>query len=406
MSQPSSSSSASLSTSRTGPSQWRPVLVGGGAALVSLLLILVPIMSAWAGDSRSGGSWTQALGLGAAAWLGTLGGHPRLAGVTISFVPLALVLLPVALSAWSWRRVLRASPVDSPVISRLLPKPVVVRLCGWFAGFVGVVGLAYATTFLGPARLSPAWIPVTVAAVPLGGALIATVSAADEDSQVLGYRLDRSRLPTWLRRAFAPAVRGVIALVGAGGVLVLTSVALHWDRVLTVQAAVGGGVAGGVVLGALQLAALPNMAMWAVSFLAGPGFSAVDGASVDWSGVQTGLMPLIPVLAAHPQPATYPWFVRLVVFVPVLVGGLVGRWSIDSIARLSSVATKAKVATTACTMTAVLTAGLNAVGGSSLGNYRMAEIGAPSALLAGVLALELATGALVVVGWDAWRLRR
>ena len=44
-----------------------------------------------------------------------------------------------------------------------------------------------------------------------------------------------------------------------------------------------------------------------------------------WSGADAGLMPMVPVLAALPQPGAFPWFTALSCLVVVVVGGLVAR---------------------------------------------------------------------------------
>jgi hypothetical protein len=115
---------------------------------------------------------------------------------------------------------------------------------------------------------------------------------------------------------------------------------------------------------------------------------------------------MVPVLGAVPEPGSAPWVVRLLVLVPVVVGGCIGRRALGSVARLSSLRTKASVAVVACAMVAVAVGVLDGLGGGSLGAYRLSDIGAPALWLTLTLALELVVGALLVVAWDAWRLRR
>ena len=143
-----------------------------------------------------------------------------------------------------------------------------------------------------------------------------------------------------------------------------------------------------------------------MSLLAGPGFSVVDGAHTSLTGSTSGLMPLVPVFGAVPEPGSYPWVVRLLVLVPVLIGGYIGRRALVAVARLSSLRTKASVAVAACAMVALAVGVLDGLGGGSLGAYRLSDMGAPALWMALVLGFELVVGALVVVAWDAWRLRR
>jgi hypothetical protein len=151
---------------------------------------------------------------------------------------------------------------------------------------------------------------------------------------------------------------------------------------------------------------LPNLALWAVSFVAGTGFSAVEGASATWTGSRTSLLPMIPVLGALPEPGAFPAFVAAVVLVPVLVGVLVGWRALRSVARLSTGRTKVVAVGVAVLVAAGSLGALDVVGGGSLGVARLRDIGAPAGAMALALLMELSLGALLVLAWDRWRLRR
>ena len=156
-------------------------------------------------------------------------------------------------------------------------------------------------------------------------------------------------------------------LLATGLVVVIGLVALSWDQVTTISAAVAAGGVGGIVLALAQVAALPNLALWVVSFLAGPGFRVVEGGPVTWSGSEGGLLPMVPVLAALPQPGDFPWFTALSVLVVVAVGAFVARRALAEVARLSRLRTKLAVALSACTVTALALAALDLVAGGSVG---------------------------------------
>jgi hypothetical protein len=209
-----------------------------------------------------------------------------------------------------------------------------------------------------------------------------------------------------VRRAVRPGLLGAGVLLGVGLLVVLAMVALSWNQVTTISTAVAAGGLGSVVLALAQVASLPNLALWAVSFMAGPGFRVVEGGSVDWSGSKGGLLPMVPVLAALPQPGDFPWFTVLSVLVVVAVGAFVARRALTGVARLSRLRTKLAVAMTACTVTALTLAVLDLVAGGSAGQFRLSAVGAPTGRLFLALLFELGIGALVVVVRDAWRLRR
>lgn len=391
------------------PDQWnaaRAAGLGGGAAAVSLALFILPALLIWQGEGLATGTWRQAVGVGAAAWLASLGGPAELDGVTVTFVPLLLPALILGLLTWSWHWLLGRRGDDEAIVAGLLPRNVVRSLAWWWMGYAACVLGSTLLALGGPARPSWPWLVLVLLLPPLMAAGSGTALRARTDEDLLGFRLDPGGVSPALRRSVGPALRGTALLMLIGVVLVVLAVTLHWERVHAVQVAVGGGGAAALVLGLMQVAALPNLAIWALSFLAGPGFSVVQGASIDWSGSRTGLMPLVPVLAAHPQSASFPWWSGVVGLVPVLVGAAIGRWATKTVARLASLGTKASTAAAAAIMTTTVIALLDLAGGSSLGAYRLADIGAPVGWLFLTLGAELVTGALVFVLWDAWRLRR
>jgi hypothetical protein len=188
--------------------------------------------------------------------------------------------------------------------------------------------------------------------------------------------------------------------------LCVLMVVLHFDRVSHLQGELSPGIVGGAALALAQVMVLPNLGLWAVSFLAGTGFSAVDGASATWTGSRTSVLPMVPVLGGLPQPGAFPGAVPLLVLVPVLVGALVGWRSLRAVARLSSQRTKLGVAGVAVGVAAVALGLLDVVGGGSLGAARLSDIGAPAGGMTLALLVELAIGAGLVLAWDRWKLRR
>jgi hypothetical protein len=181
---------------------------------------------------------------------------------------------------------------------------------------------------------------------------------------------------------------------------------LHFDRVSHLQGELAPGVVGGAVLVLAQVSVLPNLALWAVSFVAGTGFSVVEGASATWTGSRTSLLPMVPAFGALPQPGAFPGALPLLGLVPVAVGAFVGWRSLRAVARLSTGRTKLVVAGTAVVVAAGTIGLLDALAGGSLGMARLADIGAPALTMTLALLVELGIGAAVVLAWDRWKLRR
>jgi hypothetical protein len=387
------------------PYSVRDVLVGLATGLLSLLVVVVPTVLGWMYDPRPGDSFADPLGAGASLWLLVQGAHLGANATIVAFVPLVLGALAVWGASRGASRVLDTADVDDAFIADLLPRSVASSGGRWWGGYALAVALAAALTLAGSLPLRWLSVVVPLVIVPVLALALALRRLA-RDADILGPRFDPFVAPETVRRAWAPARSGLLVLLAVGVLLVLVAVALSWGSVSSLHREAGAGLLGGALLVATQLAALPNLALWALSFLAGPGFSVVDGAHTSLTGSTGGLMPMVPVLGAVPEPGSAPWVVRLLVLVPVVVGGCIGRRALGSVARLSSLRTKASVAVVACAMVAVAVGVLDGLGGGSLGAYRLSDIGAPALWLTLTLALELVVGALLVVAWDAWRLRR
>jgi hypothetical protein len=203
-----------------------------------------------------------------------------------------------------------------------------------------------------------------------------------------------------------PAATGVAALLATGMAVVVLLVVLRFGQVAHLHDELAAGVVGGVVLTVAQVLCLPNLGLWAVSFVAGTGFSVVEGASTTWTGSRSALMPMVPVLGALPDPGAFPGWLPALALLPVGVGALIGWRSLRSVALLSTTRTKLLVTGTAVALAAGAVGLLDAVAGGSLGSQRLADLGAPAGPMTLALLVELAVGAGLVLAWDRWRLRR
>ena len=388
------------------PGAARGALVGLATGVGSLALVAAPVVLAWLLDPLATGTAWPAVGTGAALWLLVSGAHLVAGDVVVSLVPLLGLALLVVVARFGAREAMVDVSTDGEHWRGLLPRPLAAALGGWWAGYAVAVAAGVALTAAGPFRADVPSLVVPLVLVPLLAIALALRPVALDDPDVLGPRLSLAPVPDTVRRGVRPGLVGAGMLLGLGLLLVLTAVALSWPRVSEISAQVGATGFGAVVLVAAQVLSSGNLATWAVSFLAGPGFRVVEGGAVTWSGADGGLLPMVPVFAALPQPGEFPWFVALSVLVVVAVGALVARRALGAVARLSRVRTKLAVCATACATTALVVGLLDVVAGGSVGQFRLSAVGAPAGSLALALFLELSAGALVVVLRDAWRLRR
>ncbi len=386
---------------------WRRGAVAGlVTGIASLLLVLGPTVIAWLVEPMATGTVWDAMGTGTALWLLTSGAHLTAGPVTISVVPLLGLALLVVVARFGAREAMVDVSTDGEHWGGLLPRSLGAALAAWWVAYAVVVGAAVALATTGPFRVVGLSLLAPAVLVPLAGMALALRAVVLDDPEVVGPRLGLARVPDAVRRGVRAGLWGAGALLGFGLLIVVALVGLAWDEVSTISEQVGATAFGGVVLLAAQVLALPNLALWAVSFLAGPGFQVVDGSDVTWSGAESGLLPMVPVLAALPQPGAFPWFAALSSLGVVVVGGLVARRALAEVARLSRLRTKLAVAASACLTTALSLGALDVIAGGSVGQFRLSSVGAPAGWLVLTLLAELLLGAVVVVVRDAWRLRR
>jgi hypothetical protein len=160
------------------------------------------------------------------------------------------------------------------------------------------------------------------------------------------------------------------------------------------------------VLSLGQVTVLPNVALWAASWMAGPGFGFGEGSAITWAHSNPGLLPLIPGLGALPDPGPLPAGLWLSVLVPVAAGALVGWRALREVARLSAFRVKATTAASACVVAALVLTLASALAGGSLGAGRLGWVGAPTLTFGAAVLAELVLGAAVVVGLSHWRALR
>jgi hypothetical protein len=129
----------------------------------------------------------------------------------------------------------------------------------------------------------------------------------------------RSTIATGLRAGVASA--GVV--IAASAVAVAFLLLMSYARVITLYEGVHAGVLGGIALTVGQLALLPNLIVWAASWLIGPGFAIGTGSSVSPFGTSLGPIPAVPVLGALPSSHQLGWGF-LSILVPVLAAFFVG----------------------------------------------------------------------------------
>ena len=281
----------------------------GWAAAIGVALALTIALVAWAADPRSGASVADAARYALMLWL--VAHHVALSvpDGTLGLAPLGLMAVPLALLARAGRAVARDTAVATPSDAALAAAAVAAPYA-----LVVTVGCSVAAT-----RDVTPLLPTGL----VGGAFVGFVGAGFGIVREAGLAAALTgRLPDGVRRSLRAGGVATAGLACAGLLLTLLAVVWHAGRVADVQSALGAGLVGGTALVLLCLLLLPNAAIAAVGYLAGPGFAVGSATTLSPFGVHLGRVPEVPLLGALPE--SVPALAPLLLLVPVAAGGIAG----------------------------------------------------------------------------------
>jgi hypothetical protein len=283
------------------------------AALVSLAPVLTVVLLASL-VAGAGAPLGQVIRVALAGWLLAHGVELRTGTGPLGLVPLGFSVF----AAW---RVARAGVHTTRAIGgRRRRSPRLVLLAAVSVAIVyGLLGAVAATVVHIPGLR----VDVTRAAVTLACFGFVTGLAGAIVESGLAGRLVR-RTPMVLRDATRTGVVAALLVLGAGAAAAGTALALSGGAASKVLAAYHAGVAGQVGLTLVCVVYGPNLAVWAASYLAGPGFALGAGTTVTAARVSLGTVPALPVLAGVPARPMSDW-AALLLAVP-LAAGMAAGW--------------------------------------------------------------------------------
>jgi len=345
------------------------------AAGVGLVAVGALVTLAWALTGRGDDGLGTPVSAAGVLWLAGNHSAVTVGTATLTLLPLLMLGLALPLLVLAGRWAVRITSTTSWADTALL-------VVGGAATYALLGMLVAQASSLAGAEVAPLTALAScgvVALLGLGGGALS------------GGPLGRSvvdRLPTWARDALIAAGAAAGALAVVVGIVAVVAVVMRWSTVtsLTHQLAPGAGDAVGVLL--LSLAYLPNLLVWVLSYVAGPGFAVGGGTGVDPFSQTGGLLPVVPLLGAVPDqaPAAGP----LLLLLPVAAGAvaaLVLRKRRSLPLREEAVALIAGAG-----VVAVGVVVLASLAGGALGDGRLEHLGPPA------LASGLALGGLVAAG--------
>lgn len=364
---------------------WVSGVLGAVQALVfSLAVVVVPAIAmavaANAQLSAATSGWTAAVPVAARLWLLGHGTPLHTGGATVTLVPLGITAVAVFAVLVSARRTIVAT------------RSALWSAVGTYA--VGVVLVALVTGSTDGLQLASAVLGgLAVALVGLGWGLL---TGPEPGPLVAQTRALVARVPQLLRVGLRGALSASAVLAVLAGLLTLFWVLMGWSTVGDVLSDLRLDTASTVSLGIAQLAVLPNLAVFGVTWLSGPGFSVGSGTHFGPDFVTSGPLPAIPLLGALPAPSTGG---GIALWAPVLVvvAGVCGGWAatrrIDRLVWWHVVPLAGLVGVGSGLLTAVMVWLASGVAGPG----RLADVGASPVYLGGCVAVQTALGALLVL---------
>lgn len=300
----------------------------GQAAVISALIILVPLGAVWLTGGFAGREALDTLQLGAQAWL-VLHGVPlefaRPDGGTglLWAVPIALTLIPFLLAWRAGRRLARASYTDQ-LWQALLGALMVYALFGLGAAYLADDGATSAPLVAG------ACVPLIAAGA---GMLIGAYREAGSWGRLIGVDLAEwiatsSQHSRWAGSYVWSAVRAaflaVVSALGLSALLLAVTIGIHWAAVAAIYERLDAGIVGGAVVTIGQLGFIPNLAVWTLAWSSGTGFALGTGSSITPLATTVGPLPALPILGAVPSGQLEYGMAALAL--PVVAGILAGWW--------------------------------------------------------------------------------
>lgn len=283
------------------PQGWaRAVLSGIEAALLGWALVVVPTLIAYAAVASNqwlvSTTWEDAFHFASDLWGAALGAQVVSGEVSYRAVPLLFVLVLIGLT-----KLLLLQGRRFPAAAQWMAIPgftvTALLLAGGIGTHVRVLGV----------------FPLAIA-IPLIAAAWEVALAPHS----LELRLD---MPRWLSSGVRIGWRASWVLAAYGGLFLLISVIVSWSRIRGIhELLLPTSTIDSTMITLAQVLFLPNAIVWALSWLAGPGFFMGSDALHSPASAPTMPIPAIPLFGATPVSAPGNWVVFALIVFGVALG--------------------------------------------------------------------------------------
>ena len=283
------------------PQGWaRAVLSGIEAALLGWALVVVPTLIAYAAVASNqwlvSTTWEDAFHFASDLWGAALGAQVVSGEVSYRAVPLLFVLVLIGLT-----KLLLLQGRRFPAAAQWMAVPgfavTALLLAGGIGTHVRVLGA----------------FPLAIA-IPL-------IAAAWEVALAPHSLELRLEMPRWLSSGVRIGWRASWVLAAYGGLFLLISVIVSWSRIRGIhELLLPTSTVDSTMITLAQVLFIPNAIVWALSWLAGPGFFMGSDALHSPASAPTMPIPAIPLFGATPVSAPGNWVVFALIVFGVALG--------------------------------------------------------------------------------------
>jgi hypothetical protein len=376
-------------------------------AATTIGLAIAPLTLAWFIEGNGSVDWIVAFAVASFSFLLACGVPLQFAAgelVGVEFPAFTLSALPLGLTLLMGLLIIRVGHRLSAA-STLWP--------AWLGGGLafGGIGLGVSMLAKNDAVTVGEWAPLVAPALFFAGLLFISSVWGERFELFEGANPPEAKERIWVRSqvkalhsklhwsiatVLSPAARVGLAVIAAmltvGAATIALALGFGWIQVVALYESLHVSILGGVMLTLAQLALLPNLIIYSMSWIAGPGFSIGIGSSVTALGTQLGPVPALPMFVAIPTSGLDRGI--LFVLIPVLVafvGTILVRRFTDEMRWEYATRFSAALAfaITAATISALVGFALALIASGSFGPGRLAEVGINAPILALALFLEV-----------------
>jgi len=353
----------------------RVLAVSFAQVLRSVALLLLPLafvsLIAWATAGSATGNTSDPMRAAIWLWLGAHHIPFFLSGATegyLSFLPIGAMLLPFFALRNGFNRSLSKLHGDFHKLNSLRS-----IFSIQYAAMATLLALFSRST-----NVSPQWYLAPVFAFFISYLASLTAGSRFRISQAVSY-----------------ATRVLAILIGASFIVLSLLIFTHLSTFKNISIVLQPGILGSILLFALNLFYLPNLAIAALSFFTGTGFAVGAGTLVSPFTHNLGAIPTLPLLAVIPTYSSK-WALSAIVFV-IAVGALLAVWALGSSSR---------ALIQAMILIAVSVAVIAYLASGSLMTPAMSAVGVSIWKLALSIVLEIGAGVALMVLAPQIKLRR